>query len=245
MNSINYKKSVGLEELCENINKSLAVINSEERRKKILSLIEEDILDRNNYLLSYFFAKVVPGADIKKHEDIVIQSGDMDIIIDFTYNPRVDIEMMEKFAFESGNAFINFYIARDFHYISIENFKKHENVVIESRDLHYNFEFAKLPGADIKRHEEVVIESRDPFYNVKFAKLPGADIRKHEDAVIESGNSLWCSVFAREVPGADIKRLNDAIVQIEEAEKTSRSQEKFNSSDCENPKQLVWKSFKY
>ena len=42
MNVINYEKSVGLEELCEKINKSLAEINSEERRKKILSLIEED-----------------------------------------------------------------------------------------------------------------------------------------------------------------------------------------------------------
>ena len=54
-----------------------------------------------------------------------------------------------------------------------------------------------IDGADIKAHEQVVIDSKDPNWNFQFAVLvKEADVRAHGQVIIDSNDPLWNFTFA-------------------------------------------------
>ena len=64
--------------------------------------------------------------------------------------------------------------------------------VIESKDLAFNYSFARdIEGADILAHGKVIIESKDPEYNYKFAKdIEGADVQAHKEVLLKCSKKL-------------------------------------------------------
>lgn len=98
-------------------------------------------------------------------------------------------------------------------YVKGANFKAHEQVVIDSKNLEFNYDFAKEKGADVKAHGRVVIESKDPQWNYNFAKyVEGADVRAHEKVVIDSKDPCYNCWFASDVKGADVEALEKVVI---------------------------------
>lgn len=70
------------------------------------------------------------------------------------------------------------------------NTKKFSKVIINSKNLRYNYEFARyIKGADLKGHEKVILNSKDVEYNYSFAAtIPDADIKKCEEIIFNKSN---------------------------------------------------------
>ena len=93
------------------------------------------------------------------------------------------------------------------------NTKKFSKVIINSKNLRYNYEFARyIKGADLKGHEKVILNSKDVEYNYSFAStIKGADIKKHEKIILESKDLYYICNFASSIPDADIKKCEEII----------------------------------
>ena len=64
--------------------------------------------------------------------------------------------------------------------------KAHEKVILDSKDLKWNYMFAKnVQGADIKTLGQIVLNSKDLIWNSRFAKIDGADFEAHQKVIAE------------------------------------------------------------
>ena len=90
--------------------------------------------------------------------------------------------------------------------------KKYSKLIINSKNLKYNYDFAKfVKGSDVKGHEKVILKSKDLEYNYSFAAtIPKADIKKHEKIILESKDLYYICNFAT-LKGADIEKCEEII----------------------------------
>ena len=81
------------------------------------------------------------------------------------------------------------------------NIKENEKIVLECKNLHWSYFFAKnIKGADIKAHERVILEFKNPQYSCYFAaNIPGANIEEHFKVIYNSGDKYWLNRFIKEV----------------------------------------------
>ena len=85
--------------------------------------------------LSYYFSRNVSGADIKAHEQIILNLKDPEYCCLFTKD------------------------------VSGADIKAHEQVILEIKDPQYSYWFAKhIPGANIEEHFKVVLNSGSKFW---------------------------------------------------------------------------------
>ena len=68
-----------------------------------------------------------------------------------------------------------------------EIIKRYENNILSLKNNKLSYFLAKIEGADVKAHGNVVIESKNLEWNYNFAKdVKGADVKAHGKVVIES-----------------------------------------------------------
>ena len=80
----------------------------------------------------YNFARDIPGADIKDHEQVIIEIKDLEL---------------------------SYFFARN---VSGADIKAHEQVILSGKDAKMSFFFARdIPGANIEEHFKVVFNSGD------------------------------------------------------------------------------------
>lgn len=61
---------------------------------------------------------------------------------------------------------------------------EHGRVIIDSKNVWYNFLFAQLDGADVRAHGEVVMEYGTSYDNNSFCcYVKGADKEKHREVI--------------------------------------------------------------
>lgn len=92
--------------------------------------------------------------------------------------------------------------------------QKLEQIVIDSGDPYWAYEFAKdIRGANVSKLQQVVVDSGDPRRAFYFARdIRGANVSKLEQVVIDYGNPILAYNFARYVKGANISKLQQAVV---------------------------------
>lgn len=131
---------------------------------------EQKVLDLKNPRLSYEFA-LIEGANIKAHENIVVESNDLGYIYLFARN------------------------------IKGSNKERLSKIIIESKDLGYNYLYALyVKNADIKAHGNVILESQNVKYNYLFIKdIDGSDIEKHSHVLLNCANKLYLKYLKKEL----------------------------------------------
>jgi len=155
---------------------------------EVFPAIQQTIIDSNNGMYIYTFAKHMPEADIKKLEEAIIKTGSASYIYFFAKNIKgVDIQSLE-------------------------------NALLKTKDYEIIIDFAlSIPSADIGNIEDIIAASRDAKYIYGFASyVPRANIRKLENALINAAqinpdNAYYIVQFARNVHHADLEKLWQAI----------------------------------
>ena len=70
----------------------------------------------------------------------------------------------------------------------------------------------KVDGVDIDKHENIVIDSRDLIWNYLFVRdVRQASIKGHEDVIVNSGDAYYNYLFAKDIKGADVKKLGEVV----------------------------------
>lgn len=90
--------------------------------------------------------------------------------------------------------------------------KARGQVIIDSKDLDYNYKFARdVTGADVIAHGQVIMDSKDLDYNLVFARaVKGADIKAHGKIILASGDVDYNSKFMK-IRRSDIAAHEAAI----------------------------------
>ena len=235
-----------------------------EKKYTLLIDMEDEVINRNIAELSYWYASKVPTANIKRHEDVVVDYKDLVWIYSFLKGvKKANLKRLDNLIIESGDSYFNYISALDIKNVDVE---RHGMAVFLGKDPEYNYLFAKnIKGADIKLHEKAVALSKNERFISKFMRdIPGADLDVLSNAIIKGGNPYWNYVvardygtnviehgyvvyrslnpeynfkFAEKVRGADIKLHEKAICLSDESEYI----EKFNSliEERNNVKKLV------
>jgi hypothetical protein len=77
----------------------------------------------------------------------------------------------------------------------------------------YRYVYENPDKANIEKHEEVIINSKNIFYCYYFAKyVPNANIKKIEKVIIDSKDVDFCYWFARDIPGSDKQSLSEVVL---------------------------------
>ena len=120
-------------------------IKYEHGDKKVIELYEKRILELKDPRLSFEFAKRYKGANIRAHEDVVLDS---------------DGTEYESYLYQYNFA----------HEIREANVKRLSEKIIKSGNPYYNFLFARdIAGVDKKAHEKVVLEAKNANVSLLFA----------------------------------------------------------------------------
>lgn len=149
--------------------------------------------------------KIIPTENFKKLEDLVCQKCSPKQIYEIA---RLGLKStnIQKL----GQVIIESkYLAWNYEfarYVKGADVKAHERVIIASEDPEWNYWFARdVKRADVLTHGEVIIKSQDPEWNYEFAQaVEGADVKAHEEIVLKSQDPKWNYKFAQYVKGADI-----------------------------------------
>lgn len=97
------------------------------------------------------------------------------------------------------------------------HYAKHSKAIIDSRDLYYNYFYAKdygaNPGVDVLGHGSVILEDGNSQYNYLFARdVEGSDKKSHSLFVANDGDLTYNYLFAKDVKGIDILPHEEAIL---------------------------------
>ena len=81
------------------------------------------------------------------------------------------------------------------------NVKENEQIVLQSKNLHWSYHFAKnIKGANIKAHEQIILEFKKPSCCCWFARdVFGANIEEHFKVIINSRDKYWFNYFIKYV----------------------------------------------
>ena len=157
----------------------------------------------------------------QKKSNIVRDDIDYGYQILSTFHDLVDIA--EQIILDSNNSHTNYECVKVMNslprwaYDTI-HYKNHSQVILDNRDLHDNYLFAKeyghCKGVSVIKHGTIILEDGDSTYNYLFARdVEGADKRRHGDFVIRGGNSTYNYLFARDVEDADILKHGKVVLE--------------------------------
>lgn len=152
-----------------------------------MNKIEQNAIETKNVKLCYILSLLKRGIDIDLLEQVVIDSKN--VYYNYCYARDVNnakIQEHSKVILESKNPEYNYFFAIN---IPEANYESHERVLNESGDLEYNFRLAILNDGinDISKEEKVILESKNPHYNYLFAKfINSADIKAHLEVLNET-----------------------------------------------------------
>lgn len=80
-----------------------------------------------------------------------------------------------------------------------------ENIVLDNKDLYWNYLFASIPGADVKAHGKVIIDSGDPKFNFFYLSKEGADKEAHIREILKSKDLLYNYACIRDYDWVNVK----------------------------------------
>ena len=113
--------------------------------------------------------------------------------------------------------------------------KEWENIVLENKELYWNYMFATIPGADVKAHGKVIIDSGDPKFNFLFLSKEGADKEAHIREIIKSKDLLYNYSCIRDYDWVNVKDHFLAMIGD-----SSESKMKFVNFFDDDYKMEVW-----
>lgn len=150
-----------------------------EDKADVWSIVEPYVLEQNDSILSYLVAKEIKKANIKDHEDVVYDSGNLELIYKFS---------------------------RD---VIGANRRRLAFPIILSKDPELNYLFARdVSDIDIFPHEKVVLDSRNPEWNMKFVRdVKGANIRSHKKVLADMEDNLIELIDQKHEEKAKVKVL--------------------------------------
>ena len=110
--------------------------------------------------------------------------------------------------------------------------RKYEADVLSKKNPELSLFYVKtVKKANISAHEQVIIDSKNLEYITELAKVQGANVKKLEDEIIKSENAHWCFVFAYEVKNADVGRLMRKVIDSKDPEANIDCIGKFYGTD--------------
>lgn len=132
--------------------------------KMVVFSYEEKILKLKSSFLSLVFASNIEGSDIKKHQQVVI---------------------------DSKEALFNYHFAREVEGIDIT---PHEEIVLASNDLHLIYQFAlNVKGVDIEKYRKIIEDSKNEDYIMLFRKYIDGSENKGVNMIKISGTQSYKS----------------------------------------------------
>ena len=197
-----------------------------------IDILQQKIIESGSPIWNYQFVKDVKNADIKKAEEVILKSCHPEINFLFAKNIKgADIKAHEQTIIKSGDAKHCRMFAQEF----IEaDFKGLQQAVIESGDVKECFEFAKLPKADILALGQVVIDSRDIYYNYIFAEtIYGADVDDHKKILEDALKTQYFKENRIKIIKQQIAELDEKATQLDALVK--RRNEKALKSNLNKP----------
>ena len=165
---------------------------------------EQVILELNQPNWCFYFAADIPGANIEEHYKVVLNYGNQEYI-----------EKFNKFIKEKNIVFMNNNNnkARKAYFEAFHSFnvKENEKIVLECKIGYWCCLFARdIHGADIKSHEQVILELKNPEYSYDFARyVPSANIEEHYKVVLNSGNQEYIYKFNKFIKEKNIVFMNN------------------------------------
>jgi hypothetical protein len=150
------------------------------------------IIRNKNAYYARHFASHVKGADLKAMEEVVIDSGDKELICDFgIYIPSSDRKRIEVIL-STGKC------------------------IPKTAFMWIRY----VKTADVELFKEVLLKSKRPRYVVQLAvsikkKITPEDLVKIEDIVIKSGSLMYVKILARDLGefGVNIRKLENVVLQ--------------------------------
>ena len=110
-----------------------------------------------------------------------------------------------------------------------------ENIVLDNKELYWNYMFASIPGADVLAHGKVIIDSGDPKFNFLFLSKEGADKEAHIREIIKSKDLLYNYSCIRDYDWVNVKDHFLAMIGD-----SSESKMKFVNFFDDDYKMEVW-----
>ncbi len=119
--------------------------------------IENWVLEKRNTCLSYYFANYLTGADIKAHEDVVVEGCDLDNsswtwqdLVHFAAEvPGANKKRLSNKVLGSKCPYVSFSFVEEVSGLDEQTIKAHEKVVLNGDDVLSMFDFAaNIPQAD-------------------------------------------------------------------------------------------------
>ncbi|MBO4246005.1 MAG: hypothetical protein J5892_04665 [Bacilli bacterium] len=177
------------------INMSKNVAKKVKADKEIVKIMEDAIVEENDFLLIADFAAKVNGADIKRLERIIAYSRDPEAIYNFAKNVKKANKEELKEAM----------LKVDYVNKGARGYLKYT----------YLYEFAKdFKDLGTQEFDELAIKLEIPKLSWLFAKnIEGANIEAHQKIVLKYPEAEWITYFARDVKGADVIVLEQALLE--------------------------------
>lgn len=120
---------------------------------------ENEILGYNNPELSFWYAYYIPGADIEKHQKVVLDSKQPSWCYKFAcYIPGADIISLTNVVMESKDPYYSYLCARDIPQIIPDfDITPFEDSVLELEDSKWSSQFLhNVKGSRKELHENVI-----------------------------------------------------------------------------------------
>jgi len=147
--------------------------------------MQQIVLNNNDYLYSYLFAKNVKDADIKALEKIVLKSKNIKLICKFICNIEKASKDLEELILKSKNY--------KYIYYYLKNGK----------------------NQDLNKVLDILMASKKPRYLYEVSKYIDDlfDLEKIETSLLESKNYNYIRMFAANNKFANIERIEDFILE--------------------------------
>lgn len=147
--------------------------------------MQQIVLNNNDYLYSYLFAKNVKDADVKALEKLVLKSKNIKLICKFLCNIDLASKDLEDLVLRSKNY--------KYIYYYLKNGK----------------------NQDLNKVLDILIASKKPRYLYEVSKYIDDlfDLEKIESSLLESKNYNYIRMFAVNNKFANIERIEDFILE--------------------------------
>lgn len=143
------------------------MIAFKERYINEIRFFESKIFEANIPFLSYKFARDIENADVEKHLEFITKFPDNSRqVLDFATNVKgANIEKCQEYLIKDSKESKTVYDLIEFaRNVKECDFKLIEDYILSLKSAKDSYEFCTIEGSNFKEHEKVILESRNLEY---------------------------------------------------------------------------------
>jgi hypothetical protein len=177
--------------------------------------LQNEIIEKNDSALAYFFATEFPYK-LHRMQKVILENKDAKYAFLFAQNVRnCDIKALQKLVVESRKTK---YICKFACFVKGADRKPLESIILKSKNVKYAHMFLKhVKGSDVSKFKDIILSSGKPRYLFELARhtTDPAEMAQIEDMIIAARSFTYMRLLAEKIKQANVEKIEQAVLDTD------------------------------